>query len=70
MPRSAPRANLAGDLYNTDALQLVVLVSDEIVPLSGVEFLNWEQPQPKLGSEMPPGRVPFLCCGLFEHLTL
>jgi hypothetical protein len=46
-PRSVPRTTLTGDPYYTDGLRLILFISDELVPLSEAEFLDWEQPQPK-----------------------
>jgi hypothetical protein len=41
-PRSAPRTNLTGDVYFTDGLRLVMLLTDEPTTILEIEFYDWE----------------------------
>ena len=39
-----PRANLTGDPYFTDGFRLVLWLSDDPVPLTDVEVIDWRIP--------------------------
>jgi hypothetical protein len=55
-PRSAPRTNLTGDVYFTDGLRLVMLLTDEPTTILDIEFYRWEDPsvEPDEASDAKP----------------
>jgi hypothetical protein len=44
VPIDQPRGNLTGDPWFTDGYRLVLWVSSEPIPLSGIRFLEWRMP--------------------------
>jgi len=53
VPREQPRGNLTGDPWFTDGYRLVLWVSSQPVPISGVEFLGWRQPHEQGEGDAP-----------------
>jgi LssY C-terminus len=53
-PLTEPRLNAEGDPYFTDGLRAVVFLSDDFVPFSEIELLDWELP-PFMQSFRPVG---------------
>ncbi len=43
-PRSEPRTNLTGDVYFTDGLRLVMLLTDEPTTILDIDYYQWEDP--------------------------
>lgn len=51
VPIDHPRGNLTGDPWFTDGNRLVLWLSSEPVPISGLKFLNWRNPYGKNGTD-------------------
>jgi hypothetical protein len=43
-PRSSPRTNLTDDVYFTDGLRLVMLLTDEPTTILDIDYYEWEDP--------------------------